>query len=85
MALGVPLAGIKGQNTNTPRAKLFGLHLIVHPVGVSTYYDPSYGITTADVNDYTSKIVAAWRRSSDGRWSKVGSWDILSFTDRDDL
>ena len=88
MVIGKDTDGLKGQNNKRPREKLFAVHLIVRPsitlpAGVPPYYDPSYGITTTSADDYTSQIVAAWRHSTKGRWSKAEWWkDILKFTDQ---
>jgi hypothetical protein len=75
------VAGIPGQNTDPPQAKIFERHFVVHRGTGSEYYDPSYGVTTTGAADFTSNI-AFWRRSADARWrDATGSGLELIFTD----
>jgi hypothetical protein len=48
----------QGQNTAPPLEKVFGNHYIVQ-YG-SAYYDPSYGSTYANANDFESKSVQGY-------------------------
>jgi len=52
------LPGIPGQNTVTPSEKAFGSHFIVKVLG--SYYDPSYGVTYVDADDFEEKSVAGY-------------------------
>jgi hypothetical protein len=61
------VAGIPGQNTNPPQAKLFVQHFIVRHGTNKPYLDPSYGLTTMSAAEFSANI-GAWRGASDGRW-----------------
>ncbi len=71
----VEAAGLAGQNMTTPKAKLFSQHFIVHPSGTSTYYDPSYGMTTSGASSYTASAVDAWEDEIGGasHWRQTSS------------
>jgi hypothetical protein len=52
-----------GQNTSPPSEEAFARHFIVKyppgpPLGVGTYYDPSYGVTYTDATNF--ETVAVW-------------------------
>jgi len=44
----------------TPNAKHFNKHFIVHPALSAAYYDPSYGIKAEDTTSYTPSAIGAW-------------------------
>lgn len=78
--LNTAVAGIPGQNTDPPQAKLFVRHFIIRRGSGSEYYDPSYGVTTTGATNYSSNI-GAWRRDTDLHWrNATGSGLMLIFT-----
>ncbi len=70
--LDTSVAGIPGQNMATPQGKLFNYHRVVK-VG-STYYDPSYGVTTDDPDTYTATYVEGWFREFDHSGIPIAHW-----------
>jgi hypothetical protein len=64
--------GIRGQNMDTPAAKLFGNHFIVKAGGSffrrGTYYDPSYGATATSAANYSGNAIDALYKSPN--WEK---------------
>lgn len=81
--LSITVAGIAGQNTGTPAAKLFNQHFIVHRGTGSEYYDPSYGVTTTGSLTYSANI-NAWCRASDLHWCEAaGTGFEVQFVDDD--
>ncbi|MFO7957127.1 MAG: hypothetical protein R6X33_08485, partial [Candidatus Brocadiia bacterium] len=56
--------GIAGQNMATPAEKAFAWHVvtgyIVQDPRSETYYDPSYGKTYEDEQDFTDAVIAGW-------------------------
>jgi len=73
--LDTSVTGIPGQNEATPKAKLFVLHYNVHRTGDSTYYDPSYGTTSAGPEEFTPPALHAWAQWMAGvlHWRTLGS------------
>lgn len=55
-------AGLPGQNTPTPSEKAFARHFIVKTTVVSgdQFFDPSYGVTYSDADDFETKAVIAY-------------------------
>lgn len=76
--LDIDVAGVAGQNMDTPKAKLFQNHWLVHR---GIYYDPSYGKTTTGNTAFNANIVA-WERDQGGQvsWRKAeGSAFVVRF------
>ncbi len=85
------LAGVAGQNTPTPSEKVFSSHTVVELLapGLSgTYYDPSYGKTFANEQDFQRTALAGFakRYGDDGhleyRVRRAGSSVQVVFTPR---
>jgi hypothetical protein len=62
-------ATLSGQNTTPPSEEFFGCHFIVKYNGV--YYDPSYGVTYSDANDFENKSVEGYAEPVGGLGYKV--------------
>jgi len=59
---------VPGQNSTPPSEKAFGSHFIVEPIltGLSTsYYDPSYGLTYTNHNNFEDVAVDGYFRKLD--------------------
>ncbi len=81
--LDTAVAGIPGQNTDPPLAKLFSQHFVVHRGSGSEYFDPSYGVTTTSSSSYSANI-GAWMRTSDGHWRDAQASGLqVQFMDND--
>jgi hypothetical protein len=65
---------LPGQNTAPPSEKAFSAHYIVKVTlaGISpSYYDPSYGVTYNDADDFENKAVDGYFRHFGGDFSNV--------------
>jgi hypothetical protein len=71
--------GIPGQNMETPMAKLFACHFLVHRAGAGTFYDPSYGVGTTGASDYSPQAMDAWEATIGGsdHWRKRSSSPLV--------
>jgi hypothetical protein len=68
------LSTLPGQNTAPPSEKVFAAHFIVKVTlaGVSpSYYDPSYGVTYMDANDFENKALNGYMKAASGDPSNV--------------
>jgi hypothetical protein len=67
---------LPGQNTAPPCEEAFGSHHVVrYPPNTGKYYDPSYGATYVDDNDFESKSVAGYYLSAPGGTSVDFEWE----------
>ena len=54
-------AGIPGQNVETPVEKAFDKHFIVKTSETPDYYDPSYGLTYQNEEDFDEIVFGYFR------------------------